>query len=211
MTSPAYMDYTALVKNIREYSERPNDEKLLAQIPQIVLLAETELAADLKILGTELVADTELSPGEAVVAKPSYWRTTTSMTIEVPGRGSVTLFKRTLEFVKTFWPSRATRGVPRFYAEYNAANFLVAPTPDANYPMQLVYSARIQPLSTETATNWFTTNAPQLLLFSCMRHTSLYLKNLPQATYWKAQYDAALGSMKVEDASLIIDRSTIEG
>jgi hypothetical protein len=211
MTGPAYMDYTALVSNIRTYSERPNDAALLAQIPQIVLLAESELASDLKTLGNELVVNAPLVIGNATLEKPLYWRTTVSMRITDPTDGAVMLYKRTVEFLRSFWPDAAAVGRPRYYAEYNANNFLIAPTPDFAYPLQLIYNARLDPLSAENTTNWFTTNAPQVLLYGCMYHTSLFLKNFDKAAEWKGHYATALMSLKGEDASRVTDRSTVEG
>ena len=209
MTDSTYMDYFALVANIKSYSERPNDAGLAAQIPQIILLAENELAADLRLLGNELVVVAAMNTGDATVEKPTYWRATTSFSITVGSR-RVQLLKRTYEFLRNFWPDATAVDVPRYYSEYNAANFLVAPTPDAAYPLELLYFARLDPLTEENTFNWFTTNAPQVLLYGCMYHTSLFLKNFEKAGFWKEQYGIALASLGREDAQRSTDRATIE-
>lgn len=204
------MTYESLVRDIKSYSERPNDEALNAQIPGLVLLAENELATDLKVLGSEIVARSELIEGQASFEKPKYWRRTTSMTIEVPIAGRTTLEKRTYEFIRNFWPVEAQRGIPRFYAEYDFNNFIVAPTPELAYEFELVYFARLDPLSEANQENWFTTNAPQLLLYCCMYHTSLFLKNFDKAREWRESYDTSLSGFKLEDATRSYDRSTVE-
>lgn len=209
MPAPAVMTYTTLTTDIRTYSERPDDESLLAQIPQLILLTETEAAADLRILGTELVVASTLSPGAPTVAKPAFWRTTRSFTVQLPG-GRRTLHKRVLEYVDNFWPDRTETDPPRFYAEYNAANFLVAPTPDAAYPFELVYTARLDPLSSSNEVNWLTANAPQIMLYGAMYHTSLFLKNFAKATMWRDRYDNAVAALTLENAVRKQDRSTEE-
>lgn len=204
------MTYESLVGDIKKYSERPDDEELAEQIPSLVLLAENECATDLRVLGSELVAESTLTLGEPVVEKPAYWRRTTSVTIDVPVAGRVTLEKRTYEFLRNFWPVQSQTGVPRFYAEYDFNNFILAPTPDAAYAFEMVYFARLDPLSAENQSNWFTSNAPQILLYSSMYQTSLYLKNFDKAREWKDHYNTALEGFRLEDATRNYDRSTVE-
>lgn len=209
MTGPAYMNYEALVENIKTYSERPNDTKLAAQIPQIVLLAETEVATDLKVLGTELVVNGVMDQGQPTLAKPEFWRSTVSIIVDLPS-GKRVLKKRTPEFLQTFSPEVTALGEPRFYADLNATRFVFAPTPAADYQFQMIYNARIPPLSPDNQTNWFTTNAPQVLLYSCMYHTQLFLKNFALADNWRASYAAALGALTLEDMKRVSDRSNKE-
>jgi hypothetical protein len=206
----AVMTYTSLVVDLKTYSERPDDAALAEQIPKLVLLTESELAADLRVLGNELVVTAALSVGAASLVKPSYWRRTTSFGILVPGQGRKDLFKRPYEYLRNFWPDAAQTGVPRFYAEYNYNNFLVAPTPDLAYTFELVYFARLDPLSEDNQTNWFTANAPQLLLFNGMHHVSLFLKNFDKADVWKMRYKEAIDSLKMEDGARVYDRTTVE-
>jgi hypothetical protein len=206
----AVMTYTSLVEDLKTYSERPDDAALNAQIPKLVLLTESELAADLRVLGNELVVTSALSVGDASISKPSYWRRTTSFAITVPGQGRQDLFKRPYEYVRNFWPDAALTGVPRFYAEYNYSNFLVAPTPDLPYVFELIYFARLDPLSADNQVNWFTANAPQLLLFNGMHHVSLFLKNFDKADIWKTRYREAIDSLKMEDGARVYDRTTVE-
>jgi hypothetical protein len=206
----AVMTYDTLAASIPNYSERANDASLIAQIPELVMLAENELAADLKVLGTEIVVESTMTAGEPVIEKPTYWRQTVSLTVTVPGRGRVTLHKRVYEYLRNFWPDDTITDVPRFYAEYNINNFLIAPTPAAAYTFELVYNARLDPLSADNQTNWLTANAPQLLLYCSMYHASLFLKNFDKAAEWRGRYDAGLAAFRMEDGMRVMDRSTME-
>jgi hypothetical protein len=206
----ATMTYTSLVSDIKAYCERPDDAQLAAQIPRILMLAESELAADLKVLGNELVVAATLSIGDSTLIKPSYWRKTTSFSITVPGAGRQELFKRTYEYVRNYWPDQTLTGVPRFYAEYNYNNFLIAPTPDAAYPLELIYFVRLDPLSNDNQTNWSTANAPQVLFYNCMYQAQMFLKNFDKAAVWKDKYAEAVASLKLEDAERVVDRTVVE-
>lgn len=202
----AVMTYTTLVSDIKTYSERPNDAELAAQIPRIILMAESECASDVKILGTELVAHSEVFQGQNTFEKPTYWRETVSFSLIAPVRKQ--LLKRTLEYVRNYWPDASLESEPVYYAEYDYNNFLIAPTPDQDYDFELIYYARLNPLTDTNETNWMSVNAPQLLLFKCMYHAQLFLKNYDKADWWQAQYANALASLKLEDTDRKSDRTT---
>lgn len=205
------MTFESLSSSVLKYSERSNDADLLAEIPRLIMLAENDCAVDLRVLGNELVASTALTVGGPTLEKPRYWRRTTSLMVVVPGVGRRELQKRTYEYLRNFWPNQAAVDVPRFYAEYNAKNFLIAPTPQLAYATELIYFARLDPLADDNQVNWFTENAPQLLLYGTMYHASLFLKNFARADVWKGQYKSTLESMKLEDGTRLYDRTTVEG
>ena len=209
MPAAAVMTYDSLTTAIPNYCEREDDAELIAQIPELIMLAENELAADLKVLGTEIVVNASMVAGEPVIEKPTYWRHTVSLTVTVNNQ-RVTLHKRVYEYLRNFWPDQSVTDVPRFYAEYNINNFLIAPTPAANYDFELVYNARLDPLSSSNQANWLTANAPQLLLYGVMYHASLYLKNFDKAAEWRGRYTEGLSAFKLEDGGRAMDRSTME-
>lgn len=210
-TSPAVMTYDSLVNDILNYSERPDDTRLADQAPSLVSLAESECAADLKILGNELVVVSTFTPANPVIAKPAFWRRTVSLTVRKANAERASVFKRPYEYIRNFWPNPAlVEDPPRFYADYNYNNFIVAPTPATALQFELIYNARLDPLSSANQVNWLTANAPQLLLYSCMYHTSLFLKNFDKATNWREQYTTALGSLTLEDKQRVSDRTTQE-
>lgn len=210
MTAAAVMTYDSLVESIKQYSDKVSDDELIAEIPSLIMLAEVEVATDLKVLGNELVVQSTLIAGNPVIEKPSYWRNTVSFSVNLP-TGWTTLHKRTLEYLRNYAPDPNAQGAPRFYAEYNINNFLIAPAAAGNYDFELVYNARLDPLSSANQTNWLTGNAPQLLLYNCMKHAQLFLKNYEESDRWGGQYMAALSSMTSEDARRSSDRSTNEG
>ncbi len=207
------MTFDSLSEDILQYSERPTDDRLAAQIPRIILLAEAASAADLRVLGSELVAEGTLTIGTAVIAKPAYWRSTQSISVftTVSGQTRQVLKKRTYEYLRTYWPDSSVRGVPKLYADYDYNNLIFAPTPEAALPFEIIYQARLDPLSVDNQTNWTTANAPQLLFYGCMQQVSLFLKNFDKASVWGQRYADALQSLQRENASRSTDRATVKG
>ena len=58
-------------------------------------------------------------------------------------------------------------GVPRYYARFDVNNFIVAPTPNSNYSVELHYYYRPASITAgaESGTTWLSTNAPFALLY----------------------------------------------
>jgi hypothetical protein len=205
----AVLTYDSLVTNVRQYLERPNDTKLDARIPDFVTLAESRIAADLKLLGTQQVVVGSFTIGDPVIEKPAYWRDTVSINYTNASNRKVALRMRTYEFCRAYAPVEATQGDPKYYAEYDTGHFLVAPTPVAAYELELLYHARLEPLDSANQQNWLSFNTPQLLLYATMLEAQLWLKNDDKIAVWKGQYDEARASLTSENAQRKTDRTTV--
>ena len=206
----ASLTYDTLLTQIPGYLERP-DAALLAQLPTIVMLAENRLAVDMKQQGFQTVVSGTFTIGAlgAIIPKPAFWRETISFNFKDPVVGWTMIRLRSLEYLKNFWPVVSSVNPPRFYADYNFQNFLVAPTPDAAYPFELVYYARLDPLDASNQTNWLTANAPQCLLYACILEAQLWLKNSQKAAEWQGHYDTSKAGLLQETAERLGDRNEI--
>jgi hypothetical protein len=175
------------------------------------MLAENRLATDMKQQGFQSVVSGTFTVGAAgaVIAKPAFWRETISFNFKDPTVGWLPMRLRALEYLKNFWPLQSATQPPRFYADYNFTNFLVAPSPDQAYDFELAYYARLDPLGPDNQTNWLTVNAPQCLLYACLLEAQLWLKNEAKAAFWKAQYDDQKGGLMQETAERLGDRSEV--
>ena len=142
---PAAMTFTTLQDDVRSYLERGStaatDPLVFAQIPKLINFAERRISRDLKLQGFQTVLTTTLQSGLDVYQKPDRWRETISINIGV-GTGNnarKTLFVRSYEYVREYWPNQADTSEPVFYSDYSYNNWLLAPTPDADYPMEVLF------------------------------------------------------------------------
>lgn len=209
MPGPANLTYDSLTSDIKTYLERYNDVRLADQIPRIIMYAENRLAADLRILGTKEVATSTFTPNDPVVVKPAYWRKTSSFNYVTAAGERRPLLLRDYAFLRAFWPDvLVTTGTPRYYADYNFDNFIIAGVPNAGLAFEILYTARLTPLSTATQTNWFTANAPQVLLYACLFEAEIWLKNKMNAAAREAAYNTVRDALKTEDVMRTIDTTT---
>ena len=201
MTTAYIMTYDNLVLDVQRYMER-TDPDFIAQIPSLIGLAESAIAAELKSLLQLIVVETTLLTGATVLLKPTRWRKTVSMKVN----GSPVVI-RSQDYVAQYL-SESNPGRPKFYAEYDYNNFNFAPAPDQDYPVEIIYYSLVQPLDSTNQTNLFTQVAPQAMLFGTLLQAQGYLKSLDKLPVWKAYYTDCIGALKKEDNSRKIDRNT---
>ena len=201
MTTAYVQTYDNLVADVITYMER-DDAGFVAQIPSLIGLAESAIAAELKSLLQLVVVETTLTATNPVLAKPVRWRKTISMKIN--GKPVVL---RSQDYIAQY-NSEASTGEPQFYAEYDYNNWNFAPVPDQDYPVEIIYYSLVQPLDSTNQTNLFTQVAPQAMLFGTLLQAQGYLKALDKLPVWKAYYADCIASLKREDNSRRIDRNT---
>lgn len=204
MTTAAVMTYDSLVENIQSYLER-TDAATLDKIPLFIMLAEQVIASEIKFLGNLTVSESPMVTNEPVIPKPARWHKTVSMNITVDGKRYPVLLRK-YEYLREYWPDPTATDIPKYYCDYNYDNWLVAPTPDANYNFEVLYYERAQPLDSNNQTNWFTMHAPQALLYGSLLQAMPFLKNDDRIPMWQAQYQAIMKTLKAEDIQRIGDR-----
>jgi hypothetical protein len=124
MTAAYVQTYDNLVADVINYMER-DDAQFVAQIPTLIGLAESAIAAELKTLLQLIVVETTLLAAQDILEKPTRWRKTISMKIN----GKPVLL-RSQDYVAQY-QSESDTGQPKYYAEYDYNNWAIAPVPDA--------------------------------------------------------------------------------
>jgi len=207
MTTAAVMTYDSLVADISSYLER-TDAATLAKIPTFIMLAEQIIASQIKFLGNLTVNTSNMTATQSIIDKPARWHKTVSMNITVAGQRQPVLLRK-YEYLREYWPDATDTDVPKFYCDYDYTHWLVAPTPDDDYNFEVLYYERVQPLDSSNQTNWFTTYAPQALLYGALLQAMPFLKNDARIAMWQQQYDLIMTTLKAEDQSRVGDRQTV--
>ena len=209
------MTFTTLKQDVQRYLERGNtlasDPIVFEQIPRLINLAERRIARELKVEGFINVVTGTLSAGQSVYAKPDRWRDTVSINIGTgtTGNDRKILFSRVYEYLRSYWPNALETDTPLFYSDYDYSHWLLAPTPDAAYPFEILYYELPPLLDESVQTNWITEYAPQLLLYGTLVEATPFLKNDERIPVWQSMYDRAAAMLNGEDLAKILDRSAV--
>ena len=200
------MTYDSLLVDIRRYLERgftqASDQIVFDQLPRLVTLAERRIARELKIEGFIRAITTPLSIGVSTYLKPDRWRDTISMTVN-----GTPIQTRSYEYLRNYWPDEAQTASPQFYADYDYANWLIAPTPNAASTLEVLYYEQPALLGPTLQSNWLTEYAPELVLYASLLEATPFLKNDESVQLWQGLYDRCAQAFNGQDLGRILDRA----
>lgn len=211
------MTFDSLKDDLKRYLERgyAGDTTVIEQIPRLITLAERSIARAVKIQGFIAPVISNMAAGVSVYAKPDRWRETISMNIgygastSVSGNNRLILTPRSYEYCREYWPNSDTRGVPKFYSDYDYSHWLIVPTPVASYNWEAIYYQLPPLLGSTNQTNWLTDFAPNVLLYRCLLEATPFLKNDERLQTWQAMYQSELSALDTEDLQNIVNRESV--
>lgn len=205
------MTFTTLKEDLKRYLERGSvsDPVVYEQLPRLINLAERRIARELKVQGFIRAVTTFLAAGTSVLDKPDRWRDTISMNIGTGDGFNIRKFllTRSYEYLRSYWPDESQQDEPLFYGDYDYEHWLISPTPNAAYPLEILYYELPPLLDDSVQTNWLTDFAPQLLLYGALLEATPFLKADERIPVWQSMYDRAAAMLNGEDLAKIIDRS----
>lgn len=209
--------FNTLVADVQTYLERGfssgADPVVFAQIPRLITLAERRLARDMKIQGFQNQIVTILQPGIAVLQKPDRWRDTVSMNLGTSTslRHRNQIYLRSYEYCRATFPDETSLAQPLYFADYDYLYWLLVPTPDLPYPLEVLYYELPPLLEQERQTNWLTQYAPNALLYATLLEATPFLKNDDRIAVWQGFYDHAIAALNQEDIGKILNRGATRG
>lgn len=137
-----------------------------------------------------------LTLGNKYLTCPSDWLATFSLAV-VDGTGNYSyLLDKDVNFIRESYPAPTDTGLPEYYAQFDQDTFILGPTPDANYAVELHYF--YYPSSIVTAgTTWLGDNFDSALLYGSLLEAYVYMKGEQDvmAAYQK-RYDDAMMLLK---------------
>jgi len=209
----AAMTYNSLVQDIKAYLERGNtsDETVLRQIPIIINNCERSLADKMKIQGYRDVITSTMQEQVNVIDKPQGWRSTVSINIGtgVGNNSRVTLRVRSYEYLRIIAPNDTSYGQPQWYSDYDFNHWIVAPTPDNNYPFEAIVYRLPDLLSSSNQQNYLTQFTPFLLLYECLTAMEPFLRNDSRMGLWKSMRDEQFANINTQEMQKVVDRAVL--
>jgi hypothetical protein len=128
---------------------------------------------------------------------PAGWLSAFSLAVIDPTTGAQTfLLNKDVEFIRQAYPVPTATGVPAYYAIFDNTTFILGPTPDASYNMELHYYK--YPASIVTAgTSWLGDNFDSVLLYGSLLEAYTFMKGEPDVVAnYTARYNEALMGLK---------------
>lgn len=191
------MTYGELKQAIQDYTE--NDEvTFVNNLPLFIRLAEERILKNVQLNLFQKNQAGTMTLGNQYLAAPSDFLAPFSLSIDVSGDAEFLLFKD-LDFVQTYTPDPTTTGQPRYYAQFDVDNFIIAPTPNANFTVDIHYLYRPASLTAgaDSGTSWLSQNAEITLLYAALVESYTFMKGDPGLMQmYQQRYAEALGRLK---------------
>lgn len=188
------LTYSQLSTLIQDYTQNFGTE-FVAAIPSIVQQAEDRIYKAVQIPALRKNQTANVTIGSRFLSTPSDFLAVYSVAA-LSGGDFHYLLERDVS-----WIGEAMQGVsnamPRYYALFDDDTFLLGPTPDASYQVELHYF--YEPASiVDAGTSWLGDNAETVLLYACLVEAYTYMKGEADIlALYKSRYDEALGGLKV--------------
>jgi len=204
------MNYAELFETIKGYVENdfPNTSWTGSDGSSTVTLTSTEQIntfieqAEQRIFNTVQLLDLRknvtgnMTSGNKYLAVPTDWLANFSMAVvDADGRYEYMLNKD-VSYIRQAFPNPNTTGIPTHYAYFDENSYILGPTPDANYVVELHYF--YYPPSIVTAgTSWLGDNFDSVLLYGSLLEAYTFMKGEADiiAGYQK-RYDEAMAMLK---------------
>ena len=192
------MTYDELVTNLRNYTEVDANVFSTSVINTFITMAENRILRDIDLDVFKVEAAASTTAGNKFLTAPSDILTHRYLMV-TSGTDQVFLDFRDTSFMKEYWPNGAETGVPKYYSVWDQNTFYLAPTPNANFTVELGYIYRPAQLSPVTPTTWISNNAPEALLYACLIQAYSYTKGpLEMLQYFENSYKQAVQGLGIE-------------
>jgi hypothetical protein len=189
--------YSELKTAIQDYCEN-QETTFVNNLDTFIESAEERIFQSVGLTYFRRNQTANLTTSNQYLNMPSDFLAPFSLSITVSGSKKFLDFKD-VNFLQEFAPNASTTGEPRYYASFDEDNFLIAPTPDSGYAVELHYYYRPASLTAQGAsgTTWLSVNAPQAMLYGSLIAAYTFMKGEPDVLQnYNAQFVEAVGRLK---------------
>jgi hypothetical protein len=174
------MNYSELSQALQDYLETA-ETSFVSNIPTFVKQAEERIYRTVQIPELRKNVTSNVTAGNRYLARPADFLSAFSLAV-IDGSGNYSyLIDKDMSFIREAFPNPSTQALPKFYAQYDGdlptltGNFLLGPTPDLSYQVELQYYYD-PPSIVTNSTSWLGDNAETALLYGSLVEAYTYVK-----------------------------------
>ena len=171
------------------------------QINTFIVNAEERIFNAVQLLDLRKNVTGNCTAGNKYLTVPTDWLANFSLAV-IDGDGNYEyLLNKDVSYIRQAFPNPNVEGLPSHYAYFDENSYILGPTPDDNYEVELHYF--YYPASITTAsTSWLGDNFESVLLYGSL---------LEAYTFMKGEQDVIAGYQKRYDEALALLKQLAEG
>jgi hypothetical protein len=198
------MNYATLVETIQAYTENDFPDTAgsggltsAEQTATFVEQAELRIYNNVQLLELRKNVTGAATATNKYLSVPSDWLANFSLAVIDPTSGAYEyLLNKDVNYIREAFPYPATTGKPTHYAMFDQNSYILGPTPDASYNMELHYFYYPQSIVT-ASTSWLGTNFSSVLLYGSLLEAYTFMKGEADVlAQYQKRYDEALAQLK---------------
>jgi hypothetical protein len=197
------MNYTQLTAAIKGYAENdfPNTVGAFTSADQIatfVKMAEQRIYNMVQLPALRKNVTGTMTSGNKYLACPSDWLSTFSLAVINSANEYNYLLNKDVNFIRAAYPDTdaAFYGEPEYYGQFDQNTFILGPTPDANYAVELHYFYYPESI-VDAGTSWLGDNFDSVLLYGALLEAAAFMKSDADViAFYKQRYDEAMNELK---------------
>ena len=190
--------YDELKTAIQDYTQN-QETSFVNNLPLFIRVAEERILKNVQLTLFRKNATANMTASNQYLAAPSDFLAPFSLSYTDGDGNKDFLEYKDVNFVQEFNPDATTTGAPRYYAYFDISSFLIGPTPDSSYAVELHYFYRPASLTSGagSGTTWLSTNAEVALLYGCLIEAYTYMKGEADVIQeYEKRFVEALTSLK---------------
>jgi len=167
------------------------------QINTFIEQAEQRIFNMVQLLDLRKNVTGNMTTGNKYLSVPSDWLANFSMAaIDADGNYEY-LLNKDVSYIRQAFPNPNDTGLPTHYAYFDENSYILGPTPDDDYEIELHYF--YYPESIVTAgTSWLGDNFDSVLLYGSLLEAYTFMKGEPDViAMYQKRYDEALAMLKM--------------
>jgi len=194
---------TNLQDDIRNYTEVDSSVLSTAVLETIIKNSENKIYRESDSDDNRFYATSNLSAGSRYVTIPSDLRFIRYVQLTDSAGNQVFLEKKDTSYMATFYDTPGTaQGTPKYYANWDANFWVVAPTPNSTNLITLAYTKQPDSITASpgsTQGTYISNKYQDLLLYACLVEAYGYLKGpADMLQYYQQAYQKAMQSYAIE-------------
>jgi len=194
---------TNLQDDIRNYTEVDSDVLSTGVLNTIIKNAENRIYREADSDDNRFYATSNLAAGSRYVTIPTDLRFIRYVQLTDSNNKQTFLEKRDTSFMAEYYNTPGTAsGIPKYYANWDANYWVVAPTPNSTNLITLAYTKQPDSITTspgDTQGTYTSNKYQDLLLYGCLVEAYGYLKGpVDMLQYYTQAYEKALQSYAIE-------------
>ena len=191
------MTYEELQTAIKDYLQN-TETTFVNDLDTIIKQGEERILKIIRLPVFRKNVTGTLTDGNTYLSTPSDFMDAFSLAV-ISSSNYIFLLRTDVSFIREAYPNSSTKSTPKHYALFDDTNFIVGPTPDADYTAELHYFYRPNSITAGASdgTTWLSTNASNALLYACLLEGYVYMKGEPDLLQvYDGRYKEALARLK---------------